>query len=206
MLARVSTLAPGDPSHLVDLGDRYFQQGDKKKALEIWGRIKTVVPNRAKALATLGEVYLDHDMSAEGVDALREACQLDPQNVPFKKDYAVALERTATATGPSAAAGARLEEARRSGTDHQANKNDRTRPRGPLAHRHALQPVRIEQQVSRSSAVSARPPDLPGRLLADANEACTGCRIGEHAVALRPSRPGDADSSFARAGAGLRKT
>ena len=112
VLQRLSSIAPGDPSHLVELGDRFYQQGDKKKAQETWNRIKLVVPNRAKALAALGEVYLDHDMQSEGVDALKEASQLEPTSVPYRKAYAVALERTASTVGATALSTARLEEAR----------------------------------------------------------------------------------------------
>ena len=75
--------------------------GRQEEGARDLGRIKTVVPNRAKALATLGEVYLDHDMTTEGVDALKEAMQLEPQNVAYQKAYAVALERTAAASGGS---------------------------------------------------------------------------------------------------------
>jgi cellulose synthase operon protein C len=99
VLQKLAQSGGGDPSHLIDLGDRYFQAGDKKKALETWARIKTMVPNRARASATVGEVYLDHDMAAEALAALREAAQLEPANVRYKKSLATALERTATSLG-----------------------------------------------------------------------------------------------------------
>ena len=99
VLQKLASSGGGDPSHLIDLGDRYYQAGDKKKALETWARIKTMVPNRARAAATVGEVYLDHDMPAEALAALREAAQLEPANVRFKKSLATALERTATSLG-----------------------------------------------------------------------------------------------------------
>ena len=38
--------------------------------------------------ATLGEVYLDHDMAVEALAALREAVQLEPANVRYKKSLA----------------------------------------------------------------------------------------------------------------------
>jgi tetratricopeptide (TPR) repeat protein len=88
-----------DPQYIVDLGDRYFQAGDKKKALETWSRIRSLVGDRAKAAALLGDVYLDHDMPAEALAALREAVQLDPKNIRYKKALATGLERTATALG-----------------------------------------------------------------------------------------------------------
>jgi tetratricopeptide (TPR) repeat protein/HEAT repeat protein len=99
VLQKLAASGGGDPSHLIDLGDRYFQAGDKKKALETWARIKTMVPSRARAAATLGEVYLDHDMAAEALAALREAATLEPANARYKKSLATALERTATSLG-----------------------------------------------------------------------------------------------------------
>jgi len=83
-----------DPGHLVDLGDRYFQDGDAKLAVQTWLRILAVVQPRAKALSALGEVYLEHDMSSEAVAAYRQAVQLEPANLGSKKGLAAALERT----------------------------------------------------------------------------------------------------------------
>jgi tetratricopeptide (TPR) repeat protein len=83
-----------DPGHLVDLGDRYFQDGDAKLAVQTWLRILAVVQPRAKALSALGDVYLEHDMSGEAVAAYREAVQLDPASLAYKKGLASALERT----------------------------------------------------------------------------------------------------------------
>jgi tetratricopeptide (TPR) repeat protein len=102
VLQRLAGSNGGDPSHIIDLGDRYYQAGDKKKALETWARIKVVVTNRAKAAATLGEVYLDHDMAVEALAALREAAQLEPGSVRYKKALASALERTAASLGSPA--------------------------------------------------------------------------------------------------------
>src|SRR5690606_26665627 len=44
VLERLANLPQGDPQYLIDLGDRYFQAGDKKKAEATWARIRTVVP------------------------------------------------------------------------------------------------------------------------------------------------------------------
>jgi tetratricopeptide (TPR) repeat protein len=99
VLQKLANVAGTDPTHVIDLGDRYFQQGDKKKALETWARLKTLIPNKAKAAATLGEVYVDHDMIPEALASLREATALEPANVRYKKAYAIALERTAPSSG-----------------------------------------------------------------------------------------------------------
>jgi tetratricopeptide (TPR) repeat protein/HEAT repeat protein len=172
VLGRLAALAPGDPSHLVELGDRFYQQGDKKRALETWARIKIVVPQRAKALMTLGEVYLDHDMPAEGVDALKEAVELEPQNVTLLKAYAVALERTATAAGASNLATQRFEEARTIWENLvAASKGDKNIAREARSHIVTLYGLlrQLEQQVHPlEKRFAARPPDLEaGKLLAD---------------------------------------
>lgn len=91
-----STGTPGDAGHLVDLGDRYFQDGNVPLAVQTWRRIVASVQpgGRARALSALGDVYLEHDMSSEAVAAYREAVQLEPTNLGYKKSLAAALERT----------------------------------------------------------------------------------------------------------------
>ena len=111
LLARLATMAPGDPSHLVELGDRYWTAGDKKKALETWARIRTAVPNKARALSALGEVLLDHDLVSDALTALKEAMEAEPKDPRYQKAYAVALERSASASGPQTGASPRFEEA-----------------------------------------------------------------------------------------------
>jgi cellulose synthase operon protein C len=114
ILQRLAAGGGQDPQYIVDLGDRYFQQGDRKKALETWARIRVVLPNRAKALAALGEVYLDHDMTKEALDALREAAQLEPDNLRYQKNLAMALERAAASSSDARSRDAtRYAEARR---------------------------------------------------------------------------------------------
>jgi tetratricopeptide (TPR) repeat protein/HEAT repeat protein len=202
VLTRLSSLSPGDPTHLVELGDRFYQQGDKKRAVETWNRIKLVVPSRAKALATLGEVYLDHDMPSEGVDALKEATQLDPQNVQYRKAYAVALERTATAASASALATSRFEEAKAIWEGLLAAGGDKNFGREARTHIVTLYSLlhQLEQQVAPlDQRFSARPPDLEaGRLLAEVQT-----RMHKLADAERTLRritellPGDVESYLA---------
>ena len=57
VLQRLAQVAPNDPSHLVDLGDRYFQSGNVPQAVATWKRILTTVTPRSRALAALGDVY-----------------------------------------------------------------------------------------------------------------------------------------------------
>jgi tetratricopeptide (TPR) repeat protein/HEAT repeat protein len=93
VLARLAEIGGNDPSHLADLGDHYFQEGNTVLAVATWKRILVTVTPRARALAALGDVYVEHDMLPEALIVLREATDLEPQNLAFKKDLATALER-----------------------------------------------------------------------------------------------------------------
>jgi tetratricopeptide (TPR) repeat protein/HEAT repeat protein len=94
VLTRLATLPGSDPSHLADLGDHYFQEGKSQLAITTWQRMLQVVTPRAKALAALGAVYGEHDMESQSLAALKEACDLEPNNLAYKKDLAAAFERT----------------------------------------------------------------------------------------------------------------
>jgi tetratricopeptide (TPR) repeat protein/HEAT repeat protein len=84
----------GDAGHLVDLGDRYFQDGNVPLAVQTWKRILAAVQPRAKALAALGDVYLEHDMTTDALAAYKEAVALEPSNLSYEKALAAAYERT----------------------------------------------------------------------------------------------------------------
>ena len=167
----------GDPSHLVDLGDRYFQQGDKKKALETWARIKTVVPNRAKALATLGEVYLDHDMPTEGArGAARRRCSSSRRTSRYKKALRGRARahreprRSLVARRPQ-----RYDEARGDlgGAARAAPERQDPRARGAHAHRHAVGLLhQLEQQVA-PLAAAASPQRRPTSRRAGCSPRCS---------------------------------
>jgi HEAT repeat protein/tetratricopeptide (TPR) repeat protein len=76
---RLVQIEPGEASHLVDLGEQYFQKNDKKKALEIWKRIAS--DKRPESLAKLANVYADHDMLAEAIDLYGKAIKGNPKGV-----------------------------------------------------------------------------------------------------------------------------
>jgi cellulose synthase operon protein C len=86
--------AGGDAGHLVDLGDRYFQDGNVPLALQTWRRILATVQPRAKALAALADVLLEHDMTSDSLAAYKEAVALEPTNLGYAKALAAAYERT----------------------------------------------------------------------------------------------------------------
>jgi tetratricopeptide (TPR) repeat protein len=193
--------AGSDPTFIIDLGDRYFQAGDKKKALETWARVKVVVQNRAKAAATLGEVYLDHDMAVEALAALREAVQLDPQNARYKKTLAGALERTATSLGSPAI---RYGEARGLWEELLAGPGQADKALARECRTHIVSLWQLTRELDAQIAplanrFAATPPDLEaGRLLAEVQR--KRHRLPEAEAALRrvtQLAPGDAESWLA---------
>lgn len=95
-LALLKKLGEGarDPQHLVDLGERYWQAGDKAKALATWQRIKAIVADAARGAHALGEVLIDHEMAKEGLEELARAQKLKPEARKYRRAYAAALERT----------------------------------------------------------------------------------------------------------------
>lgn len=172
LLKRLTEVGSRDPRHVVELGDRYWQQGQKDKARQTWLRIKALVPDRARALFTLGEVYLEHEMPAEGLEALREAVRLKPKMMRYRKAYALALERTGASAGDRADRFRQYDEARaiwekvlqESGDDPQLAREARQHIvtlwglAGQLEQRERPLAVRL----------NGNPPDLEaGRLLAE---------------------------------------
>lgn len=172
ILKRLTEVGSRDPRHVVELGDRYWQQGQKDKARQTWLRIKALVPDRARALFTLGEVYLEHEMPAEGLEALREAVRLKPKIMRYKKAYALALERTGASATDRATRFKQYDEARdiwekvlqESGDDpHMARE----------ARQHIVTLWGLSGQLEQRERplairLNANPPDLEaGRLLAE---------------------------------------
>ena len=85
----------GDPAHLVDLGDHYFQDGNTPLAVQTWKRILVVVQPRAQGArrARRRVPRARHDRRRARAPT-SEAVALDPDNLAFKKALAAALERT----------------------------------------------------------------------------------------------------------------
>ncbi|TKD01055.1 HEAT repeat domain-containing protein [Polyangium fumosum] len=200
VLQKLAASGGADHTYIVDLGDRYYQAGDKKKALETWARIKQVVPNRARANSLLGEVYLDHDMPLEALNALREAVQLEPTNVRYKKNLAVAIERTAATLGSAAQ---RYAEARVIWEELLAgSQNDKLLAREARTHIVSLWSL-AHELPSRVAPLTARfngtPPDLEaGRLLAEVQRRLH--RLADAEATLRKVTelaPGDEESLLA---------
>ena len=93
LMERLAKSGGDDPSYIVDLGDYYYQRSQTDKAKEIWKKLLVLVTPKAKGLAALAEVYLDHDLAEEALDAYQQAIALSPSDVTLQKGEATALER-----------------------------------------------------------------------------------------------------------------
>lgn len=176
VLTQLSGMALKDPRHLVELGSRHWRDGKRDEAKRTWSRILTAQPDRARALVTLGEVYLDHDLVSDALKALREALSLRPQDNRIKRSLAVALERIGAAATPRERS-AHWEEARALWAEllDQASREDTAAARA-LTRESRQHIVKLWQRMGElrarlsplASRLHATPPDLDaGRLLAE---------------------------------------
>ncbi len=200
LLERVAASSTRDPQHLVELGTRYFAAGDKARARATWQRIRQVGSDRVKALLTLGEVLMEHDLVKEALEALSEATKLEPGPSRAQRAYALGLER--------AGGGAATPEARRALHDQALALWEKLLREGgdkPELAREARQHIVTlwglrGQLAQRMTGLLKRfaqdPPDLDaGRLLSEAE-----IRLRRHADAERTLHklieraPGDQES------------
>lgn len=96
LLARIEARTPQDPTQLVELGSRYYREGQTDQAYAIWQKILTVPGDRARAHVTYGEVLLDHDRTQEALDALEKALTFAPSDRRVRRSLALGLERALT--------------------------------------------------------------------------------------------------------------
>jgi cellulose synthase operon protein C len=194
VLQRLAQGSTGDAGHLVDLGDRYFQDGDVPLAVKTWKRILVVVQPRAKALCALGDVLLEHDMTADALASYKEAVELDPASLTFKKALAAAYERNRAYREARVLYEDIVVKAREKG-DKPLARECRTR----IVTLWGLERVLEQQLPGLRRAFGAAPPDLEaGRVLAEAELHLR--RLGDAEATLRlviELDPGDADSYLA---------
>jgi tetratricopeptide (TPR) repeat protein len=160
-VAVLARIEPNDPTHLVALGAQQLEAGDPDAARATWRRILTVETDQARAQATLGGIYADHDFLAEAVTAYREAVRLAPDDVEALRGLAGVLERT----GESAQAAEAWQRVLATATDRAERREARQRIVALWARAREL-PRRLAE-LERS--FRAEPPDLEaGRFLAEA--------------------------------------
>jgi cellulose synthase operon protein C len=200
LLERLAASGTRDPQHLVELGTRYYAAGDKVRAKAAWQRIRVVGGDKVRALLTLGDVLLEHDLVKEGLEALAEAAKLEPGASRAERAYALGLERAGGA--------AATPDARRTLHDQALalwEKLLRESSKKPELAREARQHVvtlwglrgqLTQRMVGLRKRFTQNPPDLEaGRLLSEAE-----IRLRRHTDAERTLRklvelsPGDQES------------
>lgn len=194
VLTRLSQVGANDPGHLVDLGDRYFQDGNQALAIQTWKRILTTVTPRARALAALGEVYLEHDMTADALASFKEAVQLEPTNLPYKKQLASALERSRSYRESRVIWQELAEKAKQSGDKILARE-----ARSRIVTLWGFERILDAQIPTLTQKFNATPPDVEsGRMLAEVQ--LHSRKLADAEGTLRrviTVAPGDADSYLA---------
>ncbi len=86
-------LEPNEEAHVVSLGEYYWTQNDKARALATWKRLTAMGRSPGEGWFLLAEVYGEHDMTAEAAQAFEQALEREPDNDRFAKAYALMLER-----------------------------------------------------------------------------------------------------------------
>lgn len=195
LLERVANVTP-NPDHLIELGGRYFAAGDESRAIATWKRMLDLLPDKARALHTLGEVYLEHDLSARALEAFEQAVTLAPAVPRYKRSLALALERT----GASSAQAVRLQryaEAQRLWEQLLVNSDAANQKREARQHITTLWSLQGSLQARVAPlerAFRARPPHLPsGRMLAEVYQRLNQQKDAERILReLTRLAPGDA--------------
>jgi tetratricopeptide (TPR) repeat protein len=88
---RLVQLEPEETTHLVNLGEQYFQRNQRSKALAVWNRI--VQHKTGGNYARLGEVLAEHDLLAEAHAAFTSAIKLAPADPALYRGRAAVYER-----------------------------------------------------------------------------------------------------------------
>jgi len=192
-VAVLARIEPNDPTHLVALGTQQLEAGDAEGARATWRRILTVETDPARAYATLGGIYADHDFLPDALTAYREAVRLDPADVESLRGLAGVLERA----GESTQAAEIWQRVLTTATDRAERREARQRIVALWGRAREL-PRRLAE-LDRS--FRAEPPDLEaGRFLAEAYARSTPPRAADAERVLDrivAAAPGDVESLLA---------
>lgn len=86
-------IEPNEESHVISLGEFYWSDNKRAKALATWKRLLRMGRSKGEGHHLLAEVYADHDMMAEAAQQFRAALDKEPKNPMFAKAYAAMLEK-----------------------------------------------------------------------------------------------------------------
>jgi tetratricopeptide (TPR) repeat protein len=93
MVERLARIEPGDPSHMITLGQELLQRGDEAGSRAAFARALERASDRAAAHAALGEIYLDHDQGDRALEHFTHAVRLERDDARYARGLAEAFER-----------------------------------------------------------------------------------------------------------------
>ncbi|MEM9492415.1 MAG: tetratricopeptide repeat protein, partial [Myxococcota bacterium] len=91
---RLTRIEPNDITHLLNLGEQYFQRNQKKKAISVWKKI--IARKSAANYARLGQVYAEHDLLSDSLAMYRQAIRMAPKKAEYYRGRASVYERRRT--------------------------------------------------------------------------------------------------------------
>ena len=89
----LARLEPDEDQHIVQLGEYYFGEGERGKAVSTWSRLLRVVSDEADAHLLLARLYAEHEMQDEAITHFREAIKQRPRRIKYYRSFAVYLEK-----------------------------------------------------------------------------------------------------------------
>lgn len=158
LLARID---PSDPAHLIALGASQLAAGERDRAIATWRRVLEVERGPG-GQATLAQIFADHDLLPEAIEAYREAVRGAPERLEHVRGLAATLER---ARQPAEAEAAWRRVLELAADDRVARREARERIVG-IWQRTSRLAARTRELAA---AFRAEPPDAEtGRFLAEA--------------------------------------
>ena len=93
LLQQLIRVEPRESSHRSALGSFYYNQGEIKKADQIWrGILQSGLP-KAKAYLALGQIYRTHDRERDALTAFQQAAKLAPKDMTVLRALGDAYQR-----------------------------------------------------------------------------------------------------------------
>ncbi|MFU8803565.1 MAG: HEAT repeat domain-containing protein [Bradymonadaceae bacterium] len=90
---RLLRLDPRDETYILSLGEYYYQDGQRQKALDTWKKLVDSRLGKADGHARLGEILVDRGMVEQGIGHLQKALELAPDELRYRRMLAQAFER-----------------------------------------------------------------------------------------------------------------
>lgn len=81
-------LEPAQDAHVLGLGELYYTQGDRDRAVKTWEKLLTLGGDMGRAHLRLAETFAEHDMPDKAEDQYQKAVAAGPKSRKILKRYA----------------------------------------------------------------------------------------------------------------------